>query len=66
MPSVHHICLMRMTCETLHRCSEDGVEELVRLKSVECIEKAGKILGLALPLAGEGKKSFNGSWRDVH
>lgn len=45
---------------------EDGVEEWVRLNSVKAIEKAGEILKLALPLAGEGKKSYNGSWKDVH
>lgn len=45
---------------------EDGVEEWVRVRSVKAIEKAGEILKLSLPLAGEGKKSFNGSWKDVH
>lgn len=45
---------------------EDGVEEWVRVNSVKAIEKAGEILKLSLPLAGEGKKSFNGSWKDVH
>jgi len=34
--------------------------------SVKAIVKAGEILKLALPLNGEGKISYEGSWRDVH
>jgi len=45
---------------------EDGAEEVVRQKSVEAIVKAGELLKLTLPLAGEGKMSFEGSWRDTH
>jgi len=45
---------------------EDGSEEYVRQISVKAIEKAGELLKLSLPLAGEGKKAFNGSWKDVH
>ena len=30
------------------------------------IVKAGELLKLSLPLAGEGKMSYEGSWRDVH
>jgi hypothetical protein len=45
---------------------EDGVEEWVREKSVFAIQKAGELLKLSLPLAGEGKKAYNGSWKDVH
>ena len=45
---------------------EDGAEEEIRCKSVNGIVKAGEILKLALPLAGEGKMSYEGSWKDVH
>lgn len=45
---------------------EDGTEELIRTISVKAIEKAGELLKLSLPLAGEGKKAYNGSWKDVH
>lgn len=45
---------------------EDGVQELVRSKSVEAIVKAGELLKLSLPLNGEGKMSYEGSWRDTH
>lgn len=40
-------------------------EEIVRLAE-KAIGEAGKALKLALPLAAEGKMSFNGSWRDCH
>lgn len=45
---------------------EDGAEEWVRQKSVQAIRKAGELLKLSLPLDGEGKKAYNGSWKDVH
>jgi hypothetical protein len=45
---------------------EDGINEEVRKMSVECIIKAGEFLELPLPLDGEGKMSFEGSWKDVH
>lgn len=45
---------------------QDGVHEEIRDLSVKAIVKAGEYLGLALPLAGEGKMSFEGSWKDVH
>jgi len=28
--------------------------------------KAGELLKLSLPLNGEGKMSYEGSWRDTH
>lgn len=33
---------------------------------VKAIVSAGKALDLALPLNGEGKMSFEGSWKDCH
>ena len=45
---------------------EDGVQDEIMDLSVKAIIKAGEILGLALPLNGEGKKSFEGTWKDVH
>ncbi len=45
---------------------EDGVNEEIRKMSVDCIIEAGVYLKLPLPLDGEGKMSFQGSWRDVH
>lgn len=45
---------------------EDGVEEEIRTMSEKAIVKAGEALKLALPLAAEGKMSFQGSWKDVH
>lgn len=45
---------------------EDGIQvEVVRLAE-KAIEESGKYLKLALPLAAEGKMSFEGSWKDVH
>ena len=32
----------------------------------KAIVRAGEILKLSLPLAGEGKMAFEGSWRDTH
>lgn len=45
---------------------DDGVDEEVRQMMVDCIIKGGEILKLPIPLDGEGKKSYCGSWRDVH
>ncbi len=45
---------------------EDGVQEEIRELSVKAIIKAGEYLKLALPLNGEGKLSFEGSWLHVH
>ena len=45
---------------------EDGVQDIVKELSVKGIVKAGELLKLSLPLAAEGKMSFEGSWRDVH
>jgi hypothetical protein len=46
--------------------AEDGVEEDVVMMGEKAIEAAGKALKLALPLKGEGKKAYMGSWKDVH
>jgi len=46
--------------------AQDGIEEEIRTMSIECIIKAGEYMKLPLPLDGEGKSSFEGSWRDVH
>ncbi len=45
---------------------EDGAQDKVKELSVKAIVKAGEILKLSLPLNGEGKISYEGSWRDVH
>lgn len=45
---------------------EDGVQEEVNELMEKAIVKAGELLKLAVPLAAEGKRSFEGSWRDVH
>lgn len=45
---------------------EDGIQEKVKQISEKAIVAAGQALKLALPLAAEGKLSFEGSWRDVH
>lgn len=45
---------------------EDGVQEDIVRLAEKAIESAGVALKLALPLAAEGKMSFEGSWRDVH
>lgn len=46
--------------------AEDGIQEEIRKLSVDCIIKAGEYMKLPLPLDGEGKMSFEGSWKDVH
>lgn len=45
---------------------EDGVQERIQEMTVKSIIKAGEILKLALPLNGEGKIAYEGSWKDVH
>ena len=45
---------------------EDGAQEVIREMSVKAIVKAGEVLKLALPLNGEGKISYEGTWKDVH
>ena len=45
---------------------EDGVQEDIKEMGVKAIVEAGKALKLALPLDGEGKVAFEGSWRDCH
>ena len=45
---------------------EDGLEDYMQELTVKAIVKAGEILKLELPLNGEGKKSFEGTWADVH
>lgn len=45
---------------------EDGVEDDIVDLTVESIRAAGRKLNLALPLEGEGKKSFEGSWKNCH
>ena len=45
---------------------EDGVQEDIKEMGARAIVEAGKALKLALPLAGEGKIAFEGSWKDVH
>lgn len=45
---------------------EDGIQKEISEMSVKAIVKAGEILKLSLPLAGEGKMAYQGSWKDVH
>lgn len=45
---------------------EDGSQEAIQRLSVKAIVKAGELLKLSLPLNGEGKVAYEGSWRDVH
>lgn len=45
---------------------EDGVQEDIRDLGVKAIVKSGETLKLSLPLDGEGKISFEGTWKDVH
>ena len=42
------------------------MEEDITDLTVKAIVKAGKFMKLPLSLDGEGKKSYNGSWKDVH
>lgn len=45
---------------------EEGIQEEIKELSEKAIVQAGVALKLALPLAAEGKLSYEGSWRDVH
>ena len=45
---------------------EDGVQEDIVRMGEKAIMKAGELRKMSIPLAGEGKMSYNGSWRDVH
>jgi hypothetical protein len=45
---------------------EDGVQDEIKEMTVKGIIKAGEILKLSIPLAGEGKMAYNGSWKNVH
>jgi hypothetical protein len=45
---------------------EDGVQGEIVEMSVKAIVKAGEHLKMDIPLAGEGKKSYEGSWLHVH
>lgn len=45
---------------------EDGIQEEIRDMTVKAIVRAGELLKLSLPLNGEGKLSYQGSWKDVH
>lgn len=45
---------------------EDGIQDEVRELMERSIVRAGEILKLKVPLAAEGKMSYEGSWRDVH
>ena len=45
---------------------EDGIENEISNLTVKAIVKAGEFLKLSLPLNGEGKVSFEGSWLHVH
>ena len=45
---------------------EDGIQEEIVKMGENAIKKAGELLKLYIPLAGEGKMAYNGSWKDVH
>jgi hypothetical protein len=45
---------------------EEGIEDEILVLTEKSIVKAGEFLKLALPLDSEGKKSYNGTWKDVH
>lgn len=45
---------------------EDGIQDEISQMSVKAIIKSGEYLKLSLPLNGEGKISFEGSWLHVH
>ena len=45
---------------------EDGIQEEINALGNKAIVEAGKYLKLSIPLAAEGKLSFEGSWKDVH
>ena len=45
---------------------QEGAEDAIMQLSEKAIVKAGELLKLSLPLAAEGKKAFEGSWKMVH
>lgn len=45
---------------------DDGIEDEIMELAEKAIVKAGEYLKLALPLGAEAKKSYEGSWKDVH
>ena len=45
---------------------EDGIEDEVSSLSEKAIIKAGEVLKLSIPLGAEGKKAYNGTWKNVH
>lgn len=45
---------------------DDGIEDEIIALAEKAIVKAGEYLKLSLPLAAEGKKSYQGSWKNVH
>lgn len=45
---------------------EEGIEDEILALTEKSIVKAGEFLKLSLPLDSEGKKSYNGTWKDVH
>lgn len=45
---------------------DGGIENEISNLTVKAIIKAGEFLKLSLPLNGEGKVSFEGSWLHVH
>lgn len=45
---------------------EDGVEDDIVEMGEKAIIKAGEFHKLTIPLDAEGKKAYNGTWRDVH
>ncbi len=45
---------------------EGGIEDEILALTEKSIVKAGEFLKLTLPLDSEGKKSYNGTWKDVH
>lgn len=46
--------------------AQDGIHEEIRAMTVECMVAAGEFLKLPVPLDGEGKMAFQGSWKNVH
>ena len=46
--------------------TEDGIQDFIREESVKSIIEAGEYLKLPIALDGEGKMSYEGSWKDVH
>ncbi|MBK9617230.1 MAG: hypothetical protein IPO35_17670 [Uliginosibacterium sp.] len=62
-------CVVKRICQMHDEYSwevEDGVQDEIKEMTVKGIIKAGEILKLSIPLAGEGKMAYNGSWKNVH